>query len=136
MLRILKAKLFKEALALLFLILFLEFLAEFFYFHWEYWWYDVMLHGLGGFCVSMAFMSFWYYLFGRSIENKRKIILYAFVAVLVVGISWEIFELKIGATELSDGIYYLRDTFSDLLMDLSGGFFGTLFSLNLISKNK
>jgi hypothetical protein len=136
MFKILKSKLFRQAFLLLLCIFFFETIAEFFYFHWEYWWYDVTLHFFGGVCVSMAFLSFWYYLFNLSIEKRERVILFAFIGVLTVGVLWEIMEIYTGATSFADGIFYVRDTVSDLLLDTSGGFFGTLYSMSMINKNR
>lgn len=84
----------------------------------------------------MAFLSFWYYLFNLSIEKRERVILFAFIGVLTVGVLWEIMEIYTGATSFADGIFYVRDTVSDLLLDTSGGFFGTLYSMSMINKNR
>ena len=47
---------------------------------------------------------------------------------ILVGVLWEIFELHFGITLLSDGIIYIRDTASDLIMDISGGLLGVVYS--------
>lgn len=129
------SSLFKRAFTLLLVVGLLDLFAEIFYFHWSYWWYDVILHFLGGFCVAMAFLSFYYVYFLLPSDNKFKTIRNTFLAVLVVGLIWEFYELVHGDTSLSDGIFYFRDTMSDLIADISGGFFGTLYSLKIL-KNK
>ena len=124
----LQRKLFKHFLILLTAIGFFWELAEIFYFHWIYWWYDVILHFSSGFSVAMAFLVFWFFIFSNSKRNKKELLLLSFLSVLAVGILWEIFELSVGFTSLSDGIYYVRDTTSDIIADVTGGFFGTLYS--------
>ncbi len=103
-------------------------LAEIFYFHWTIWWYDVVLHFSSGFSVGMAFMIFFFFLFSKSYTSKRELLLLSFFFVLTVGTLWEIFELYVGYTSLSDGIFYVRDTTSDFIADLSGGLMGTIYS--------
>lgn len=130
-----KSDLFKKTLVLLVAIGAINFLGDLFYFHWIYWWYDVVLHFISGICVAMAFLVVGMNYFGFSIDKKKKIILLSFGAVLLVGLLWEVFELKVGFTYLSDGMYYWRDTISDIFADVSGGFIGTLYSLKFFSKN-
>ena len=93
-----------------------------------------MLHFLGGVCVAMAFLSFYYYIFKFTTTNKLKVIGIVFISVVTVGVLWEIFELVAGQTFLTDGVVYIRDTASDLLMDVCGGFFGTLYSYGILPK--
>lgn len=45
--------------------------------------------------------------------------------VVVVGLLWEIYEVVFGLTFISDP-EYLGDTTIDLIMDVVGGFLGTL----------
>ena len=123
-----KTSLFKHTLILLFTVSVLDFVGQILYFSWTLWWFDVILHFLSGACVGMATILAWNYFFMPQEISKLKMILIAFVGALTVGLLWEVYELYIGATFFSDGVVYIRDTFSDLIMDVCGGFFGTLYS--------
>ena len=61
-----------------------------------------------------------------------RIIFIAMFGALIVGVAWEIFEVYFGVTSFSDGVVYVRDTASDLLMDLVGGFSGSLYARKMI----
>jgi hypothetical protein len=88
-----------------------------------------MLHFLSGACAALAFVFFYNLAKGVSVSNKNQTILAAFVFVFVVGTVWEFYELSYGLTSISDGIFFYRDTISDIIIDLCGGFFGTLYAL-------
>src|SRR3954467_479258 len=123
------SKLFKQAFVLLMLIWILFLLALFLYLEIYFWWYDVILHFLSGICVSMATLSAWDYLFKPHGNEKNKLIFIGFLGALIIGVLWEIYEVKAGITFPSDGIFYIRDTVSDLILDMTGGLFGVLYSV-------
>lgn len=128
--------LFRQATILLVLIAFLEISADLFYFHWTYWWFDMFLHFISGVCVAMASIVFLSFNFRLIKSSKFWMIFTTLIIVLVIGILWEIFELFIGATSLSDGVIYIKDTKSDIFLDLLGGFLGALYGLSSLSKEK
>lgn len=129
-----KTSLFKHTFALLFLIGVLNFIGNKLYLSWTVWWFDVFLHFFSGACVGMATILAWNYFSGTPVTDKLKMIFIAFIGTLTIGLLWEIFELYFGITFLADGIFYIRDTVSDLLMDMSGGFFGVLYAYRILSK--
>ncbi len=63
------------------------------------------------------------------LQGIPKIIFTGFLGALFIGILWEFYELYFEITSISDGISYLTDTSSDILMDISGGILGGLYSL-------
>jgi hypothetical protein len=130
-----KTPLFRYTLFLFSIIVVLDVLAEVFYFHWAYWWYDVMLHFLGGFLIGMVVLLVWSVCCSLEEGHKLKVVGTGFLVALLIGVLWEVFELYTGQTFLSDGIVYMRDTSSDLLMDVCGGFFGTVYSFALMLKH-
>lgn len=129
-----KNRLFFRAVTLFLLVCVLEYFAEVFYFHWTIWWYDVILHHLGGACAGTAFLYSYYDLFKISKFNKQGAIKLVFLFVLFVGVVWEIYELIHGDSSFSDGVFYYRDTFSDLIADSAGGFFSVYFSFKHFEK--
>ncbi len=128
-------QLFKQAFILLLIIGFLDVLVQTFYLYWTLWWSDSLLHFLAGICVAMGSISAWFILFDKE-KNTLKILTIGMVWVILVGVVWEIFELHFGLTFLSDGIIYVRDTISDLIMDVSGGLLGIVYANKFLTENK
>ncbi|MEX0917204.1 MAG: hypothetical protein WDZ90_01650 [Candidatus Paceibacterota bacterium] len=112
----------KEILLLLAVLIYgifaLHLLATLFYFYWTLWWYDIMMHGLGGFFVGLS--TLWFFYLSGYVQAPRNslIFFYGIVSALVVGVLWEVFEYIVGATNRDE---YMFDTFLDLLMDIAGG---------------
>ena len=127
--------LFKRTFALLFIIGFLDFLANTFYLYWTVWWFDMIMHFISGACVGMAAVLIWQFYF----ENKFNIwaaIKIAIISAFVIGILWEFYELYFEITSFSDGVLYWTDTSSDLLLDVSGGILGALYGHKVLLKSK
>src|ERR1035437_2047285 len=125
-----RRELFKMAFWILVLVGFLNLIKTKFYLHWSLWWIDIILHLLGGLCVSLFVLWF------SNFKNwtPTKILATALVSAILVGILWEVYEQYVGLTFLSDGTRYFMDTGSDLMMDCVGGIFGFLYTLHLIKK--
>jgi hypothetical protein len=102
-----------------------------FYFYWRFGWYDTVVHILGAFFVATAVL----YYFSSSVTlpnlSTTKIFIIGLASALVIGIIWELFEVKIGATFVTRP-EYIPDTIGDLLSDIVGGILGSLYSLRLI----
>ena len=126
--------LLKRIIILLITIVVLDTIAFVFYLHWIFWWYDVMLHFLAGFSIGMTAVLVWGYFFDVFTTNKIKIICVTLIGAFVVGILWETYEVIWKETSLSDGIFYWRDTISDLILDVFGNFFGVLYSWRITNK--
>ncbi len=129
----LRKPLFRSAFGLLLVIWAIFIIGYEFSLNYFFWWYDCILHFLSGGCVAMGTIWLWDYFFPTN--NKHKLILVGFIGTLIVGLIWEIFEIHYGLTFLSDGIIYIRDTASDLLLDVCGGYFATLYSFKILFKN-
>jgi len=80
------------------------------------------MHFLGGLWVALtALWIFCYFGHISSIINyKTKIFFIVFLAIFIIGISWEIFEL-VGKITFMDDVGYWTDTFGDLFNDFLGG---------------
>ncbi len=95
-------------------------LANAFFLYWRFYWFDNVMHFLGGLWVGL--MALWIYYFSGYIKSNRYdkpfLFLMSFIAVLSVGIGWEIFEVLIDVN-FSSG--YVSDTALDLIMDIVGG---------------
>ena len=132
----LKTKLFKTTFLLLAIVGALDIVAVKLYLFWSVSQFDSVVHFFAGICVGMASILFWRYGLNRTAADKSKILLVAVVGALIIGIIWETFELYFGITFLSDGINYIEDTGSDLLMDIVGGFLGGAYGFRLLTNNK
>jgi hypothetical protein len=89
------------------------------YFYWVYWWFDILMHFLGGLWVGITFLWTYTIFFRDDLLNRKKIFLMSFIMILLTIISWEIFELFI-QNDLSDP-NFLSDTSSDMLLGMIGG---------------
>lgn len=130
-----KTYLFKTASILLFILAVLFFASVKFYLDWFYWWYDMVLHFLGGVVVGMFSLVFLKEFFGLDHWTNKKIIVLTFLITLLIGLLWEIFELVVGTTSFADGRIYFTDTVSDLILDVVGGLFGVLCGFKIWGKN-
>jgi len=80
-----------------------------------------MMHFLGGLTIGVLVM--WV----LGFENRSwKNFLIAFIAVLIVGVGWEIFEYINGMTFSTEK--YAEDVFHDIVMDSLGAIVAYLFS--------
>jgi hypothetical protein len=110
-----------------------NFLANFLYLYWTYWWFDNISHFLGGFAMGL----FWFYMFRRFYSfdqgaRFRNVLGVVFLMVIIIGVGWEVFEYVIGGANPSAGETYWQDTIYDLIADILGAFVATL----IIHKNK
>lgn len=116
------------------LISFLNKLGSNFDLYWRFWWYDIIMHFLGGLWIGL--MVLWiYYLSGyfkKIKKDKSFIFLLSFLSVLIVGISWEIFEYLF---EIVFSNNYISDTSLDLIMDILGGLVASIVLLVLNKKS-
>lgn len=98
--------------------------------YFYFWWYDVLMHTLGG--VAMGFLGFWVWDFlreGKFIGSVKELVLSMFFVlgfVALVGIGWEWSEGMVDALllprlGLTDAQLGLIDTMLDLYFDLVGG---------------
>ncbi len=108
-------------LVIIYTILVLDLLAFRFFFYWKFWWFDIVMHFLGGFWVAMLgyyilYLSDYKERF-KNIIQKYSYLTTSLIFVLSIGILWELFEAGLGSY-LKQG--YLSDTILDLIMDMSG----------------
>lgn len=121
------------------LISFLNALAFQFYWYWKFWWFDMVMHTLGGLFVGS--FGLWYYFFRKTIRTndsslptKTAALLVSFIAVAVIGIGWELFELSVDkfiAFSRHDPV----DTASDLFFDTLGSVIALPFFFLMYRKN-
>lgn len=127
-------KLLYQSFFLLFFIAVLNWLSIKLFLYLSFRWTDSILHFLAGF--SVALFAVWFLSIWQENSSKKVIIIFSFICVLIIGVVWELFELYFNITFLSDGIHYITDTSSDLLMDILGGFLASLYAFRLLNKKQ
>lgn len=96
-----------------------------YYFYWSMWWYDIMMHGLGGLLIGL--IAAWAITF--PLREKLKVSRFFFIVgvTLFVGILWEVFEYTVGTyANYNSFNSYVFDTMTDIGMDTAGAFVATL----------
>lgn len=97
-------------------------LAIVFSLYWSIEWFDILMHFLGGLWVGffalLVFFSSGIIKVTENVRNAGMIFLVVIFSVLVVGLTWELWELFVG---LSDQIADRSDTILDVVMDSIGG---------------
>jgi hypothetical protein len=91
--------------------------ANFLYF--RFWWFDIVMHFLGG--LDVGLMSIWAYTYFVSTycdQRKARLFLVTVLATLTIGVGWEAFESFVGIY-LTEA-HIVSDTLMDLCMDALG----------------
>lgn len=102
------------------LIALLQFCATRNFWYWEYWWFDIVMHFLGGLFVVGSYLWLVRFEAPRIIAKHIPLFLSAFVVVLVIGVAWELFEYGTG---MYNAVNYTLDTTLDLFTDGAGMLF-------------
>ena len=89
------------------------------YLYWV-WWYDIVMHFLGGAWVALAsaWLLFYSGFFQRRPVTSKNIFLVTFSSVLVIGVGWEVFEYIFDIAVVGEN--YVSDTTMDFIMDFIG----------------
>ncbi|MFA5999700.1 MAG: hypothetical protein WC783_01835 [Candidatus Paceibacterota bacterium] len=118
---------------LMFLIVLLDKGANKFYWQNSVWYFDIIMHFLGGVWVGFFFIYVY-----SPLQRVTRPVLKVLLSVFLIGISWEIFEFVvnnvIGRIPFDAG-----DTLSDIFWDLTGGLIATFYFFKFImpsSENK
>lgn len=98
-------------------IAFLHFSALRFYLYWSIWWFDILLHFLGGAWVSA--LTLWCIFYSNFWHEERHPIRVTLIVTLIVGVLWEVYEYVFGVAMAAHETYIL-DTAIDLVMDSVG----------------
>ncbi len=131
------------------------FLGEVADFYTAFWWWDDMLHILSGVILGLVGFLLIYFLNSRFSMNLSPVFvgLFALTFAVFLGVVWEIFEFVADALRGSNmqrwtapddvvliGRDYqglgLRDTMSDLIVDLFGGLLAGAYAFYLYSQEK
>ena len=108
-----------EILSLALLIAILHKIALMYSLYWITDWADMIMHTLGGLLIGLlALFIFFTSGYIQIPKNTRVVILITLGSVLIVGLSWELWEIWFG---LIDALADKIDSMTDLFFDLVGG---------------
>lgn len=99
------------------------------------WWYDIPMHILGGVLIALITLFFIYDAKFFNFSDKKPAVIFASAVgmVLIIGLSWELWELYMGLTNVyTDRI----DTAKDLVDDTLGAIAAYLYSKNKICQKE
>ena len=117
---------------LVFFIFILNTLAQKFYWYYSIWYFDMIMHFLGGLWLGLVFV--WLFLVKKAVSQNisslvdLKLITKILLGVLIIGVFWEIFEF-IFNNILAGTSFDSLDTISDIFCDLTGGAFVIFYFL-------
>ena len=123
-----RKEIFKYSAFVLFLVFVLSFIANKFYLYYSVWYFDMIMHFLGG--VWLGLLAF--YLFTREALPTHPVLKMLFF-VLVLGFGWEVFEFLF-YNYIADNPFGFIDSVSDLMFDLFGGLCAILYLCKIQSK--
>jgi hypothetical protein len=128
-------KLFKQLATLVIAIFVLNFLANKFHWYYSIWWFDMLMHFLGGFWLGMVFVWF-FKVRQREFSVNPRFVIRLVAWILLIGVAWELFEYYF-INYVAQNNFDLLDTLSDLFFDLFGGILsGAGLSSGIINSNK
>lgn len=122
---------FKEFFLTSIVIAVLHYISLKYYLYWTVYWFDILMHFLGGFLIAIFVVFILYSYSDFKSLKKHKIFLAALIigATLSVGLGWELWEIFVGFTNtLKD----LNDTIIDIIMDVLGSIFAIWYSRKII----
>lgn len=125
-----KKSLLKHLVFLMFFIFIADFLAHKFFWYSLIWYFDMIMHFLGGLWVGLFFI--YVVSFKKSISYGINIFLNIIIATLIIGLLWELYEYYLNIVSGTD--FILADTISDLLFDLFGSIVAILYFLKIIMR--
>ncbi len=103
-----------------FVVMGINYLAEFFQIYSGYHWFDIPMHLAGGFTIGLLSIGVVRAYLSAERYERGYSLLFVVVGVLFVGIVWEMLEAYFKVAILYGGNYWF-DTIKDLLMDTLGG---------------
>jgi hypothetical protein len=126
-----RKKLLTRVLLLIFFIFIVNYLAGKFYWYSAIWYFDMLMHFLGGLWLGLA--ATWF-LSQQESFFKPSFILKIIFIVFLVGASWELFEI-VFYNYIAQNPFNVLDTISDLFFDLAGGIWAILYFFQRIMFN-
>jgi len=116
-----RKKLLKFLELLVLFIFIVNLLANKFYWYYSVWYFDVIMHFLGGFWLGLVALYLW------GVRDIRLIFKMLFF-VFFLGLGWEVFEYLFN-NYIAGNSFNVLDTASDIFFDLLGGLCAILYLL-------
>jgi hypothetical protein len=113
------------------MLLILHVAAEIYFFYWTYWWYDIMMHGLGGLVIGALILWILIYEFSSLAQFIPLRFFGTTLLVLCIGIVWEVFEYSIGSQQYEVFDSYMLDTIMDVAMGVCGALLAFFISTKI-----
>jgi hypothetical protein len=88
--------------------------------YYIFWYFDMPMHFLGGVVLTLLVS---YVLYNRITKEDIVPVLHILLAVLIIGVGWEVFEYVFNNV-IAGQIWNMLDTLSDICFDMAGGVMG------------
>ncbi|MDO8660089.1 MAG: hypothetical protein Q7K54_05870 [Candidatus Parcubacteria bacterium] len=121
-----RKKLLIRLTSLIFLIFIVNYLAHQFYWYSAIWYFDMLMHFSGGFWLGLT--ALWFF---SKTELSFRYFIKIMLTVLLVGISWELFEV-IFYNLVAQNSFDTLDSLSDICFDLAGGLAAVVYFMKRI----
>lgn len=115
------------------ILLILNAFALKFHLYFTTWWADNINHFLGGAVFALVFYNLGLYINYQKDLSRIKSNILIILAILIVGVLWEVFEWYFELTFVSDTDYW-SDTILDVIMDTIGGILMLKYIITKIEK--
>lgn len=124
-----KKPLFLEAILFFVIVVALDQFARAYHLYWSIYEFDSIVHFFAGITTSLFWLWLYFFsgFFNPQKRNLKQFILVAILGAILVGVSWEIYELIFKQTLVAK-VDYSYDTAMDLLMDLLGALAGCFYA--------
>jgi hypothetical protein len=125
-------KRFFSRIAVLVIITFvLNTLSHWFKWYFTLWFFDMFMHFLSGFWLGLLLIWF----LRTNEENMCRNMILTMVAILIIGISWEVYEFIV-INHWAGYPFNFLDTTSDVFFDISGGLLATYYYMRKVWYNQ
>ena len=122
-------------LVIIYLILILDKLALHYSLYWHLWWFDIVMHFLGGFWLAFAaYYIFYFSGYFKKMSKKFSFFTLSLTTVILIGVLWELLECVAKVSTIQSN--YILDTYLDLFMDVTGWLVAYFILLKIDKLNK